>query len=66
MGLKQRQLKYTVVQYRQSNTGGGEGLRSEEEVDAAALFPVLCIRILCLHPGLPQAISTMVTHFLLR
>lgn len=68
MGLKQRQLKYTVVQYRQSNTGGGGGrdLRFEEEVEAAALFQVLCISILCLYPGLLQAISVMVTHFLLR
>lgn len=65
MGLKQRQLKYTVVQYRQSNMGRG-GLRFEEEVEAAALFQVLCISILCLHPGLLQAISIMVTHFLLR
>lgn len=65
MGLKQRQLKYTVVQYRQSNTGGGD-LRFEEEVEAAALFQVLCISILCLYPGLLQAISVMVTHFLLR
>lgn len=41
-------------------------LSFEEEVDAAAMFQVLCISIFCLHPGLLQAVSIMVTHFLLR
>lgn len=64
MGFKTKTVKIYSGAVQTIKHGGI--LSFGEEVEAVALFQVLCISILCFHPGLLQAISIMVTHFLLR